>query len=153
MAGSSNIGEASDNPVGINVVPMVDVIFCLCLFFMCSLKFKQLEGRIETWLPKSHGNQIADIQTPILDPIRVSLKWDYAAARTIRKVGARETPTDLDFEQALAFYPKNLNLSVALDATTDVPWSEAVHIIDLCRRSKFEKVEFVEPWESVRQGR
>ena len=147
MAGSSNIGEASDNPVGINVVPMVDVIFCLCLFFMCSLKFKELEGRIETCLPK-HGNQPEVAQRPILDQIRVSLRWDHAAARTIRKVGAHETPSDLDFEAALARYPKNFNLSVALDATTDVPWKDAVHIIDLCRRSKFDKVEFVEPWQA-----
>ena len=41
MAGG---GEAEDNPVNINVVPMVDVIFCLCVFFMCSFKIKQLEG-------------------------------------------------------------------------------------------------------------
>ena len=29
MGGSQNIGEASDNPVAINVTAMVDVIFCL----------------------------------------------------------------------------------------------------------------------------
>lgn len=29
MSGSQNIGEESDNPVGINVTAMVDVIFCL----------------------------------------------------------------------------------------------------------------------------
>jgi biopolymer transport protein ExbD len=43
MAGTQNIGEASDNPVAINVTAMVDVIFCLCLFFMFSFKFKQFE--------------------------------------------------------------------------------------------------------------
>jgi hypothetical protein len=32
------------HPVAINVVPMVDVIFCLCVFFVRSMKFKQLEG-------------------------------------------------------------------------------------------------------------
>ena len=55
MAGSSNIGEASENPVALNVTAIVDIVFCLCLFFMCSLKFKQLEGKIETWLPKDRG--------------------------------------------------------------------------------------------------
>ena len=147
MAGSSNIGEASDNPVGINVVPMVDVIFCLCLFFMCSLKFKQLEGRIEAWLPKGHGNQELSVPPPLYDDIRVSLRWDPASGRTIRKVGARETKGDLDFEEALHRYPKHLDLTVAVDATPDVPWSDAIHVLDLCRRNKFEKVEFVEPWQ------
>ncbi|KAF0241790.1 MAG: hypothetical protein FD180_4260 [Planctomycetota bacterium] len=41
-----------DNPVALNVAPMVDIIFCLCIFFMCSFHFKQLEGKFESWLPK-----------------------------------------------------------------------------------------------------
>ena len=60
MGGGGNIGEESDNPVEINVTAMVDVIFCLCIFFMCSFHFKQLEGKIETWLPKDRGVE----QTP-----------------------------------------------------------------------------------------
>ncbi|HKS15726.1 MAG TPA: biopolymer transporter ExbD [Planctomycetota bacterium] len=148
MAGSSNIGEASDNPVGINVVPMVDVIFCLCLFFMCALHFKTLEGRIETWLPK-HGNQAEAATLPIIDQIRISLRRDHATGRTIRKVGARNADTDLDFEEALHRYPKGMELTVALDATAEVPWKDAVRVVDLCRRNKFEKVEFVEPWSAT----
>jgi len=150
MAGSSNIGEASDNPVGINVVPMVDIIFCLCLFFMCSLHFKTLEGRIETWLPK-HGNQPWAAVSPVIDQIRVSLRWDPATGRTVRKVGARAADNDLEFEEALHTYPKGLGLSVALDATADVPWKDAVRVVDICRRNKFEKVEFAEPWEPVQR--
>ena len=73
MGGSQNIGEASDNPVEINVTAMVDVIFCLCIFFMCSFHFKQLEGRVDAWLPKDdHGNQQGHPSGPlILEEIRV----------------------------------------------------------------------------------
>ena len=49
MAGG---GEAEDNPLPINVVPMVDIIFCLCVFFMCSFKFRETEGKFDSWLPK-----------------------------------------------------------------------------------------------------
>ena len=143
MAGSSSIGEPADNPVGINVVPMVDVIFCLCLFFMCSLQFKQLEGKIEVWLPQGSGVN----QTPatFIDDIRVSLRWDHRSGRTTRKVGSTETPGDLDFERALHRYPKGHELAVSIDATPDVPWRDAVHALDLCRRNKFEKIEFAQP--------
>jgi biopolymer transport protein ExbD len=145
MAGSSSIGEASDNPVGINVVPMVDVIFCLCLFFMCSLHFKQLEGKIEVWLPKGHGVDQAYIPPKFIDDIRVSLRWDHRSGRTTRKVGATDTPSDLDFERALNRYPKGHDLAVSIDATPDVPWRDAVRALDLCRLNKFEKVEFSQP--------
>ena len=70
MAGSQ---DPNDNPVSINVVPMVDIIFCLCVFFMCSMKFKELEGKFESWLPKDMG-QVAQRrdETPI-EEIRVAL--------------------------------------------------------------------------------
>ena len=50
MAGVS-VGESEENPVAINVTPLVDIIFCLCVFFMISFKFKQLEGKLgsPTW--------------------------------------------------------------------------------------------------------
>src|SRR6187549_1827644 len=84
MGGGGNIGEASDNPVEINVTAMVDVIFCLCIFFMCSFHFKQLEGRIDAWLPKEKGNQAGSPRDIILEEIRVFMRWD--GNRTVRKV-------------------------------------------------------------------
>lgn len=152
MAGSQNIGEGSDNPVALNVTAIVDIVFCLCLFFMCSLHFKSLEGRIETWLPRIHGNQVSATPPPILDQIRVSLRRDLDSGRTIRKIGAREVGTDLEFEEALNRYPKKVELTVALDAGFEVPWRDAIRVVDLCRRNRFEKVEFVEPWQAPSQG-
>lgn len=147
MAGTQNIGEPSDNPVALNVTAIVDIVFCLCLFFMCSLHFKQLEGRIETWLPREGTNPTAIEAPPVIDEIRVTLKWDSARGRTVRKVGAREVATDLDFQQALLGYPKAFKLKVAIDATYDVPWADAVRVLDLCKRNRFEKITFVEPFE------
>ena len=47
MAGTAD----GDNPVAVNVVPMVDVLFCLCVFFLCSLRTVELGGKFDTWLP------------------------------------------------------------------------------------------------------
>ena len=60
MAGGG--GEQGENPVAINVVPMVDVISCLCVFFMCSFKFKQLEGKFDSWLPRGRGPRARPIR-------------------------------------------------------------------------------------------
>ena len=145
MAGSQNIGEQSDNPVALNVTAIVDIVFCLCLFFMCSLHFKQLEGRIETWLPRQGTHPIALETPPVIDDIRITLTWD--GTRTHRKVGAREVATDLDLVEALHRYPKTFQLKVAIDAGCDVPWADAVRVLDLCKRNRFEKITFVEPFE------
>jgi hypothetical protein len=39
----------------INLTPMIDVVFQLIIFFMCAMKFKTLEKKIEAFLPKDRG--------------------------------------------------------------------------------------------------
>ena len=76
MAGG---GNQEDNPVAINVVAMVDIIFCLCLFFMCSLKFKPLDAKFDSYLPKEVGVKPDTVERPVIDEIRVLLSWNAAA--------------------------------------------------------------------------
>ena len=153
MGGSQNIGEASDNPVEINVTAMVDVIFCLCIFFMCSFHFKQLEGKMETWL--SGGNQPSTaLVKPVLGEIRVFLRWDAAAGATLRKVGSQDVQSDADLLSRVrlqtADYLKvgQLDPPILVDATPDVPWQEVVHLVDLCKSERMDKIQFVEPFEA-----
>jgi biopolymer transport protein ExbD len=152
VASSSNIGEASDNPVGINVVPMVDVIFCLCLFFMCSLKFKQLEGKIETWLPKDRGVEQTPPDKIVLEEIRVFMRW--IDGRTVIKVGNRApAASDLDLMQTINQmsndYKKlgKTDFPVLIDALAEVPWKDVIHVLDLCKKDKLERIEFAAPIE------
>ena len=157
MAGSSNIGEASDNPVGINVVPMVDVIFCLCLFFMCSLKFKQLEGKIETWLPKDRGVEQTPPDKIVLEEIRVFMRW--RDGQTVIKVGNRAAAgSDLELMQTINQmsndYKKlgKTDFPVLIDALGDVPWKDVIHVLDLCKKDKLERIEFAAPFEMAGKG-
>ena len=152
MGGGGNIGEASDNPVEINVTAMVDVIFCLCIFFMCSFHFKQLEGKIDAWLPHDKGPDRAAIRDVPLEEIRVFMRWDPASGIT-RKVGSTIVGSDSELMDAirvrLADYDraKKPDAPVLIDSTADVPWQEVVHVVDLCKAQKLSKIEFAEPME------
>ena len=154
MGGSQNIGEASDNPVEINVTAMVDVIFCLCIFFMCSFHFKQLEGKIDTWLPTKNGNQQGPIiDRPILEEVRIFMRWDGERNLTSRKIGSQSVTTDDDLTAAIRVrkddYAKagKTQVPVIIDATDVVPWHEVVHVVDLCKHEKLSQIEFAEPME------
>ena len=142
MAGSQ---DASENPVGINVVPMVDVIFCLCVFFMCSMKFKELEGKFQSWLPQDKGAQPGPMDP--IEEIRVAIFWDEAT-HTVRRVFGRNTIRDDDHLQGLikAAYEdcKRLgkNSPVIVDAAETVPWKAVVNVINLAKREGVEKIEF-----------
>jgi len=154
MGGSQNIGEASDNPVEINVTAMVDVIFCLCIFFMCSFHFKQLEGKIDAWLPQDKGNQTGPPKGEvILEEIRVFMRWDPARNVTVRKVGKTEISSDSELMDAIRARKGDYErvgktvFPVIIDATEAVPWSDVVHVVDLCKADKLTSIEFAEPME------
>src|SRR5258706_5264283 len=82
MAGSQ---DPNENPVAINVVPMVDVIFCLCVFFMCSFKFKQIEGKFDSWLPKDKGIENAANLPSVIEEIRIAMYYDDKSQTTFRQ--------------------------------------------------------------------
>jgi biopolymer transport protein ExbD len=153
MAGTQNIGESSDNPVAINVTAMVDVIFCLCLFFMCSFQFKQLEGKIESWLPKDRGlHNTADTPVLVREEIRITMSWDDAANATRLRVGQNdaflaEAEMLAQVRQMRDEYTRagKTGWPVVIDAEPAVPWKDVVHVADRCRREEIGRIEFTSP--------
>jgi len=144
MAGSQ---DPNDNPVAINVVPMVDVIFCLCVFFMCSMKFKEMEGKFESWLPKDKGTTPSQNQQPI-EEIRVAIFWDEKTSQPIRMFG-RATIRDNDHLESLlrSSYEDRVKLGhpetpCIIDAAEQVHWKDVVTVVNLAKRVGVDKIEF-----------
>jgi biopolymer transport protein ExbD len=140
-----------DNPVALNVAPMVDIIFCLCIFFMCSFHFKQLEGKFESWMPKDKGPNQTTVVNPILEEVRVYLTLDTATQTVIRKVGGVTCGSDSQLieaiQEALARHAAGgqKEAPAIIDATPEVPWKDVVQVLDLCKANRVEKVELTEP--------
>lgn len=149
MAGG---GNQEENPVAINVVAMVDIIFCLCLFFMCSLKFRPLDAKFESFLPKDKGSASSPNMNMVLDEIRVVLSWDVANNRLQRLFGLQAISNDEDgdkklkglIEESYRSYKAqgNPDVAVILDVGQAVPWTHAVKILDLAKDAGAPKVEF-----------
>ena len=66
------------------MTPMIDVTFLLLVFFMCTIKFKTLEGKLAAYLPKTNGPDSApaevaediDLCIDLLEPGRRVLAAD-----------------------------------------------------------------------------
>ncbi|HEX6812396.1 MAG TPA: biopolymer transporter ExbD [Planctomycetota bacterium] len=145
MAGSQ---DPNDNPVSIQVVPMVDIIFCLCIFFMCSMKFKEMEGKFESWLPKNKGqSNPMPLDTPI-EEIRVALFWNEAEKTTTRRFGNQKVRDDSHLQELIReSYAGWLRLGkpetpAIIDAGELVPWKEVVAVVNLAKRENIDKIEF-----------
>ena len=47
--------DLQEDNADLEMTPMIDVTFLLLIFFMCTLKFKTLEGKLNAFLPKDVG--------------------------------------------------------------------------------------------------
>lgn len=145
MAGSQ---DPNENPVGINVVPMVDVIFCLCVFFMCSMKFKEMEGKFDSWLPKDKGQSEPIPNTVPIEEIRVMLQWNSDTKETYRQFGRNVIRNDEQLQGLIKeAYADRVRLGhpetpVIIDAGEMVPWKEVVNVVNLAKRENVDKIEF-----------
>ena len=147
MAGVS-VGESPENPVAINVTAMVDVIFCLCVFFMCSLHFRQLEGKFDTWLPKGKGSTGGMVDQSALSEMRVAMYWDDAKKTTVRQFGQRFVATDEELQTLIhAAHEDYIRINkpdapLTVDAMAAVPWEDVMNVVNIGKREKIEKIEF-----------
>ncbi len=144
MAGS----DSPDNPLPVNVVPMVDVIFCLCVFFLASFHVRAEESLFDTWLPKERGTGPGSIETPA--EMRVVLGWQPATGVITRRFGRRDLHSvgelasllrEAQGEQRARNGPEQ---PLILDAEPGLPWAAAVEIVDLARELGIANLEFAQ---------
>jgi biopolymer transport protein ExbD len=147
MAGSSNVGgDSNDNPVPLNVTAMVDIIFCLCIFFMCSFKVKAVEGKMDSWLPKNTG-MLTEAPQEDLEPLRIVLIHNpngktqrFLERRPVESIDQLAT---LVRESRADRARTGAKCNVAIDAGTVVPWEDVVDVVNVCRTEKVDEIQFV----------
>jgi biopolymer transport protein ExbD len=152
MAGAIHTsGRGSDDPIPVNVTALIDIIFCLCIFFMCSFHFRQLEGKMDSWLPDHGGPGLADRARGVeLEDIRVFLDAGPSGSVT-RRVGAVQVPTDGELRGALRFLAAGSGRAglgdprVVVDADPGVAWMEVVNVLSVCRGENLTRLEFSAP--------
>ena len=145
MAGS----DSQDNPLPVNVVPMVDVIFCLCVFFLASFRARAQESHFDTWLPKERGEGPGVVPLQLAE-WRVLLGWNPNTGVIARRFRQRDLPDAGALERVLREAQTDLrsrNLPpepLILDAEAALPWAAAIEVVDLSRELGIEELEFAQ---------
>jgi hypothetical protein len=85
-----SIAQAAGDDTEMDMTPMIDIVFQLIIFFLLSLKFKTVDRRIDSMLPKDRG--LAATPTFPEDFLKIKIKVfrrdmsDPAKAHTMIKV-------------------------------------------------------------------
>jgi biopolymer transport protein ExbD len=157
MAGAAS----EDDAVSLNVTPLIDIIFCLCIFFICSFHFKQLQGKLDSWLPKDKGNQAGGPTTATMDEIRIFVRKTQSGPTELAFGAWTAGILTGDPGQDAGVYDALENriaqqwdeyrnagktdASVIIDGEPAVPWKDVLTVLDRCKKRNIDKVEFAQP--------
>lgn len=151
-----------------DLTPMIDIVFNLLIFFMCSTKFIVPEGMIEAFLPKAEG---AARTTPDVHLDEARIKLLRVGDATVVKVGedALNRPGELEAARYASKAPVWARLAtklqalvanhrrhhpgepmpVILDIRPQVPTKHAVSALNEVVRAGLKEVTFARPEHPV----
>jgi biopolymer transport protein ExbD len=155
MAGAAS----EDDAISLNVTPLIDIIFCLCLFFLCGFNFKQLEGKIDSWLPKDGCGSGTHAAPALTEETRIKLRRAGDGTEVLfgaRLVGvvSRNADDRLVFDALesliLTTRAESKTNPVIIDGDENVPWRHVIAVVDRCKKHDITNVEFAQPMPKVR---
>jgi len=137
----------------LEMTPMIDVTFLLLIFFIVTLNFRQLEGRLDASLPKTTGPGTPEAT---IEPLDITLlvakpgvlEADPAAPHLKRFVGRqiayRAGARTYDGLEPLGEFLRSLpdDTPVTLDARRQIVYGDVVPVLDLVIEAGFEQIAF-----------
>ncbi len=138
---SNHSGDRRD----ITMTPMIDVVFLLLIFFICTASFQIVEqnlpSRVQLELPP--GTEIAEISdvTEEMDPVIIHIRWQNGSPSwSINGQPCGELQT-LE-QKLLALSNIDSEVPLILDIDAEVPLGDAIYTYDLGRKSGFSQIQF-----------
>jgi biopolymer transport protein ExbD len=136
--------------VKMDLTPMIDVVFLLLIFFICTLKFKVLEGKLPTFLPKDVGvnSSPADVmleklEIDIVDKGQTLARNGTTLSMTIviNKVIRVPSLQNL-YERVSTMRRADPELKLTLYPQLGINYEEVIKVVDECVRAEITDITF-----------
>ena len=139
------------------MTPMIDVVFLLLIFFVCTASFQIAEEMLPTNLTAFGATAPTDVLPPELDLDRVVVKLRLHAQQPTWLVNDRPLDSLSRVAQLLREVAEiDPAVPVILDCEGQVPLGQVIDVYDLCRQVGFDKIQFAASFsdgESFSPGR
>ena len=132
------------------MTPMIDVIFLLLIFFVCTANFQTPEEVLPTNLSwPGSSSELAPIDPVDMDLHEIVVKILWREGRVGWEVDQRRYDHLDDVGRVLADVAQiKIDLPVILDVDGSVPIENVIDVYDLCRQIGFEKIQFSVPGDA-----
>ncbi len=132
-----------------NMTPMIDVTFQLIVVFLCTMKFRSLDQKIEAFLPKDVGLATYNPQQTVETKLTVTLKRRLGQTETeVRVLGTKiGMASDAGIwnnlsRQILDMHKKEEKMKGEIEAFPEVPHGEVMKALDAFLGAKLNSVVF-----------
>lgn len=126
-------GEGDGGDGGMNLLPLVDVVFLLLIFFLAATTFAREEVELDLRLPSAKsgtsGKNLEQLVVNVFADGRLS-------------VGGREVPLEALRQKLQAAVVRNAEQSVLVRGDQDARFGVGMQVLDACRLAKVKKVDF-----------
>ena len=121
-------------PIGFQVVPMIDILFLLLIFFVTSQIYTQWEAEIDVKLPTA---STAELERRLPGEIILNLLKDG----TVIVNGRRLNETELAslFKRLVELFPGQ---PVLIRADKQTAYEHVIKVLDLCRQADIWNISF-----------
>ncbi len=161
MSVLENIGKEEAK---MDMTPMIDVVFQLIIFFMCNIKYKVLEGRLDAYLPKDVGvnsGEAVDIEKVEItikvvevgerrDPKDMNQPWDgtgtfeYLGRKLSYQIGPRKTADVAEVKKVLAqLHREDPERKSTIDCRSGTIYADMIPVLDAAVDAGFTDITFV----------
>jgi biopolymer transport protein ExbD len=129
--------------VVMDLTPMIDVTFLLIIFFLCTIKFKTLEGKLETQLPKDVGVNATPVDQ-LLDKVEIHINKDPSEADGFHvALNGRRMPNMTTLRAQLEQLKQvNPEIKATLYPNKGINYAQVVMVVDECIKAKMLDLTF-----------
>jgi biopolymer transport protein ExbD len=126
--GDDDLGDG-----GMNLLPLIDVVFLLLIFFLAATTFAREEVELDLRLPSAQSGTAGKTAEQLVVNV-------FADGRL--SVGGREVPLEALRQKLQAAVARDAEQSVLVRGDQDARFGIGMQVLDACRLAKVKKVDF-----------
>jgi biopolymer transport protein ExbD len=128
----------------VKMTPMIDVVFQLLIFFVCTVSFQALEEILPADLKAAGGvASKAEIDPELLELEELVIRVESVDGRTQWSLNGRVYASLADLRSVLRqLVEVRSDMAVILDIDPGIAMGDVIDVYDTCRMAGFERIHF-----------